>query len=179
MNRPDFTATLSVANTPKEAFDAITNVRGWWSEEIEGGTENLNDVFDYHFEDIHRCRIKLIEVVPDQKVVWLVLENYFKPGIFANAADTASEEHPFDQTEWVNTKIHFEIGKKDNRTQVRFTHEGLVPGYECFEICSNGWNHYIRESLLSLIVTGQGKPNKTGTPMTTDEEKIKAASEVI
>lgn len=176
MKRQDFTATLLVAHTPAEAFNAIRNVRAWWSEEIEGNTENADDIFDYHFEDIHRCKIKLLQVVPDQKVVWLVMENYFKPGIFADSSNTSSEEHKFDQTEWVNTTIHFDISKKDNKTQIRFTHEGLVPEYECYEICSNGWNHYVRESLLSLITTGEGMPNKTGAPMTADEEKIKTAT---
>jgi hypothetical protein len=76
-----------VDKTPKEAFNAINNVRGWWSEEIEGSTDKLNDEFKYHFEDIHRYRIKLIEFIPDKKVVWLVMQNYFKPGIFDDASD--------------------------------------------------------------------------------------------
>jgi hypothetical protein len=170
MNTSDFTTTILVDQTPNEAFNAINNVRGWWSEEIEGSTDKLNDEFKYHFEDIHRCQLKVVEVIADEKVVWLVMDNYFKPGIFES-----KDKFTNDKSEWTGTKISFDISRKDNKTQIRFTHLGLVPEYECFEACSNGWTHYIRESLLSLITTGKGQPNSTGNPMTTDEKKLHSA----
>lgn len=158
MSTSDFTATILVDQTPKEAFNAINNVRGWWSEEIEGGTGKLNDEFQYHFEDVHRCKMKIIEFIPNEKVVWLVLDNYFK---FTK-----------DKSEWTGTKISFEIAKKGNQTQVRFTHLGLVPEYECFDVCKNAWTHYIQESLFGLITTGKGQPNGAGKPRTADEKKL-------
>jgi hypothetical protein len=183
MTTSDFTTSILADQTPEETFNAINNVRGWWSEEIEGRTDKLNDEFKYHFEDIHRCHLKLIEVIPGKKVVWLVMDNYFKLGIFEDASHHLRSNDRFtnDKSEWTGTKISFEISEKDNksegyRTQIRFTHLGLVPGYECFDVCSNGWNHYIRQSLLSLITTGKGEPNSTGSPMTTDEEKFHAAA---
>ena len=41
-------------------FNAINNVRGWWSEEIEGSTDKLNAVFNYHYEDVHHCQMKIV-----------------------------------------------------------------------------------------------------------------------
>ncbi len=64
-----------------------------------------------------------------------------------------------DKSEWKGTKISFEISWKNKKTQIRFTHLGLVPQYECFDICSNAWSKYIRQSLFSLITTGKGQPN--------------------
>lgn len=199
MNTTDFTTTLLVDQTPNQVFNAVNDPRRWWSEEIEGNTNMLHDEFNYHFEDIHRCRMKLIERIPNKKVVWLVLDNYFKPGIFADTSQLMSEgdskglntttgisddvsqpshatELINDQAEWVGTKVIFEIAEKNGKTQLRFTHQGLVPEYECFEVCSNGWTHYIQQSLFGLITTGEGQPNKTGAPMTTDEERFHAAS---
>ena len=160
MTTQDFTTTLLVDQTPREAFDAINNVRGWWSEEIEGSTNKLNDEFKYHFEDLHSCQMKLIEVVPDRKVVWYVMNNYFK--------------FTTDKTEWIGTKISFEITKKDDKTQIRLTHLGLVPDYECFTVCSNAWTHYIQDSLRELITTGKGQPNATGNPSTEHEKELTA-----
>jgi hypothetical protein len=158
MNTPDFTTTILADQPPAAAFNAINNVRGWWSEEIEGSTDKLNDEFTYHYEDIHRCKMKLIEVIPGKKVVWLVLDNYFN---FTK-----------DKSEWKGTKIIFEIAEKDNKTQIRFTHLGLVSAYECYDICKNAWTKYIQQSLFNLITTGKGQPNGKGKPQTEDEKKL-------
>ena len=176
MNTSDFTTTILVDQSPKEVFIAVNDPRAWWSEEIEGTTNKLNEEFNYHFEDIHRCRLKVVEMIPDKKVVWHVLSNYFKPGIFNDAGhQKPGSEFANDKAEWTDTKIVFEISKKDNKTQLRFTHLGLVPENECFEVCVNAWTHYIQQSLFALITTGKGEPNSTGTPMTADEEKFHAA----
>jgi hypothetical protein len=53
----------------------------------------------------------------------------------------------------------FEISKRGNKTEIRFTHQGLVPAYECFDVCSNAWGSYVNGSLRNLIATGKGKPN--------------------
>jgi hypothetical protein len=36
-----------------------------------------------------------------------------------------------DKTEWNGTDIVFEITKKDDKTELRFTHVRLVPAFEC------------------------------------------------
>jgi uncharacterized protein YndB with AHSA1/START domain len=143
-----FTTSFAVDQTPAEAFDAITNVRGWWSEEIDGRTDQLGAEFTYRNEDVHRCRIRVTEAVPGRKVSWLVLDNHF------NFTE--------DETEWTGTTISFDIAEKDGQTEVRFIHQGLVPAYECFEVCSTAWGFYVNSSLQSLIITGEGQPNGRG-----------------
>ena len=145
MSTSDFNTTFSVDQTPNAVFNAINNVRGWWSENIEGGTEKLNDEFTYQASNLHKCTMKLIEVIPDKKVVWLVLNNYFS---FTE-----------DKTEWIGTKIEYEITEEAGKTQLHFTHRGLVPAYECYDICFEAWSSYVKGSLKSLITTGKGRPN--------------------
>jgi hypothetical protein len=148
MSNQSYTATISVDQSPKEAFEAIKNVRGWWSEQVEGSTVNLGDEFTYRYEDVHSCKMKLIEISPQKRVAWLVVDNYFN---FTK-----------DKGEWKGTMIVFDVSRKDNVTEIRFTHEGLVPEYECFNICSKAWGSYINGSLRNLIMTGTGQPNPKG-----------------
>lgn len=143
MKTQDFTTTISVDQTPAEVFDAINNVSGWWQGEIEGNSLNPGDEFSYRMKDIHFSRQKVLEMVPHKKVVWLVTDSKLN---FVN-----------DKTEWTDTKIIFEISASDNKTQLLFTHQGLVPGFECYGGCSGSWSALIQKSLFSLITTGKGQ----------------------
>jgi len=145
MSHQNFTSTFTVDQTPEEAFAAINNVRGWWSGEIEGSTDKLGDEFTYRYNDVHYSKQKITELIPGKKVVWLVLDSYLK---FVQ-----------DKSEWNGTEVTFEVSKRGDKTEIRFTHLGLVPEYECFNACSNAWGFYINSSLRSLITTGKGEPN--------------------
>lgn len=145
MEKRDFTSTIVVDQTEATAFKAIQNFRAWWSEEIEGQTDQLNAIFFYHFKDVHLCKIKCIEIIPDKKLVYQVIDNQFN---FVQ-----------DATEWINTKLIFDISREGEKTKVQFTHLGLVPEYECYNVCHDAWTSYIQGSLHSLITTGIGKPN--------------------
>ncbi len=115
MNNQNFTTTFAVNQTPEEAFAAINNVRGWWSGEIEGSTDKPDDEFTYRYKDVHYSKQKITELIPGKKVVWLVLDGYL------NFVE--------DKSEWKDTKSTFEIAKKGNKTEVHFSHLGLVPDY--------------------------------------------------
>ena len=144
MANQDFTTTLQVGQTPDEAFEAINNVRGWWSETVEGGTQLLNDEFIYRHKELHYSKQKLVEVVPGKKVVWLITDS--------------SLSFIQNKSEWTGTKVSFEISQQDGSTQVRFIHHGLDPRQECFDSCSYGWTYYLN-SLQKLITTGKGEPD--------------------
>ena len=141
----NYTTTIVVDKDNTEVFTSIKNFRAWWSEEIEGDTDKLGETFFYHYKDVHLCKIKLIEMIADKILVYLVIDNEFN---FTK-----------DKTEWVNTKLIFDLSNENGKTKMVFTHEGLIPAYECYNICNDAWTSYIQGSLKNLIETGTGKPN--------------------
>ena len=146
MKTNDYTTSFTVDQTPEEVFDAINNVRGWWSEEIDGSTDELGAEFTFHYKNVHRTTQKITELAPGKKAVWHVVESHI------NFVE--------EKTEWKGTDIVFEIAKKDDKTELRFTHVGLVPASECHGACSGAWGFYINDSLRRLITTGKGEPNQ-------------------
>src|SRR5260370_19976567 len=145
MTNQNFTTTISVDRSPEDVFAAINNVRGWWSGEIEGDTDKLGAEFTYRYKDGHRTRQKVTEFIRDKRVVWHVLEsdlNFVK-----------------DKSEWSGRDIVFDISESAGKTEVRFTHVGLVPRYECYGSCSNAWGTLINGNLCKLITTGKTQPD--------------------
>jgi len=89
------------------------------------------------------------EFVPGSRVVWQVLES-----------DLSYTKH---RNEWGATRITFDISKRDRKTEIRFTHVGLVPAYECYNACSDAWGSLVTDSLGQLITTGRDQPNLFAT----------------
>lgn len=140
-----YTTTITVDKDVSQTYLAIQNFRAWWSEEIEGYTDKLGETFFYHYKEVHLCKIKLIEAIANQKLVYQVIDNEFN---FTQ-----------DKTEWIGTKLIFDITAEADQTTIIFTHEGLVPSYECYNVCNDAWTSYIHGSLKQFIETGIGKPN--------------------
>lgn len=149
VEQQDFTTTLVVDQSPQVVFDAINNVRGWWSKsDITGESDHLGAefIFRHEYENFtHNCDMKVVEFVPGTRVVWLVTSSFLS---FVK-----------DHTEWTDTRVRFDIARQGDKTQLVFTHEGIVPTSECFDTCTPAWTHYVQSSLAPLIATGVGRPD--------------------
>ncbi|HEY9494369.1 MAG TPA: SRPBCC domain-containing protein [Intrasporangium sp.] len=147
----DLTMSFTVEQTPQQVFDAVNDVRSWWSGNIVGDTSTLGAEWTYSVPDIHFSKLRITELVPAERVSWLVLDSHL----------TFIE----DKEEWTGTTVHFEITEEsaeagDNRrTRLTFTHEGLNAEQECYDVCNTAWGQYILGSLRTLIQAGAGRPD--------------------
>jgi hypothetical protein len=139
----NFTTTITVDATSREAFDAINDVPGWWGR-ITGSTTAVGDEFVYLVPGLHYSGFRVTEITPEKRIAWLVTGSYL---------DFIS-----DKQEWTGTTVRFDIDETDGGTRINFTHEGLEPEDECYELCSNAWSMFVNGSLKAFIETGKGTP---------------------
>lgn len=139
----DFTYSFETNKPPEQLFDLLLDVRDWWSglhgETITGKSRKIDDEFSFIAGGgAHFSKQKLVELVPHERIVWLVLESRLT---FLT-----------DINEWDNTRLRFNINRKGGISLVKFTHEGLSPKIECYNSCSSAWAGYMKNLERKLNV---------------------------
>jgi hypothetical protein len=135
MANQNFQYRFSSSRNVSEVFSHLINPKNWWvglfGETIEGKSEEKNDEFSFRAGDgVHYSNQKIIELIPDKKIVWLVTESNLS--FLKNT------------NEWTGTKICFDIEKVGDKTNISFTHDGLNPQIECYGDCSSAWTQYLQ-----------------------------------
>jgi hypothetical protein len=139
----ELTARFTINATPLEAYEAINDVRSWWSGNIVGDTDSVGSEWYYLVPDIHFSKQVVRELVPGERVLWDFTDGHL--------------DFIADKKEWVGTSARFDIREQDGITEVTFTHEGLATGDACYNVCFDAWTHYITVSLRERIETGAGR----------------------
>ena len=148
-----FTFSFEADRPAHEIFPLLLDVRHWWTglygEKIAGKSTRLNDEFTFDAgEGVHSTRQRLIELVPNKTITWQVIDSELS---FLK-----------DTKEWTGTRFGFELAENPatHRTQVTFTHEGLLPGIECYNSCTSAWTAYLQKLKAELAAKAAvAKPN--------------------
>lgn len=144
----NFQHQLSVSVSPEKAFEALTKkIPFWWTEMFEGVSDLEGELFTVRFGPSVFKTMRVEELIRNKKVVWFVTDTLIDIPELSN------------KTEWLNTKIVWELLTEDINTQIRITHFGLNPNIECYGICSTGWRQFC-DSLKSYLEKGNGTPYK-------------------
>jgi uncharacterized protein YndB with AHSA1/START domain len=160
----DFSTSTTIDRPPAAVFAAILDTRAWWNSSIHGPTTRVGDEFGLEVTGLHRTRIRVTEVAPDERIEWRVVENEFG--------------FTTDQTEWVGDRIVFELRPAGPATEVTFTQYGLQAEQECYDVCSNAWVFFIGESLRLLAEDGRGRP-ESSTGQAEPAERARNAADAL
>ena len=125
-----------------QVYQALTTVEGlsnWWTGNTQG-EGRVGGVLRFRFH-AGVFDIKVLELRPDQRVLWQVVDG---------------------PEEWVGTKISFDLKQEGDWTIVYFKHQGWKEPVEFMHHCSTKWGVFLL-SLKSLLETGAGAahPNET------------------
>lgn len=142
----NFSRVYTFEASPAAVFNAINDVRAWWSEDFAGASAKPGDEFDVNFSDIHYSKQRITVMEQNRKVDWLIMAR--KLTFLEN------------MSEWNGTTVSFNIDETGGKTRLTFIHYGLVPEAECYTNCSKGWTYYLEQSLVPLIRSGAGAPNR-------------------
>ncbi len=142
MDKLDYHVQLKVNTTAGQAIKAISNVPGWWAQEVDGTAKKQGDQFTVHFGKTWGKF--LVSELSCDRIMWAVTDSYL---------DLLK-----DTKEWNGTRLTFQFGSVGDQTVIDITHEGLTPDKECFNDCTNGWNFYFRESLYGYLEKETGLP---------------------
>lgn len=112
---------------------------------FEGSAHQEGNRFTVYFGESVFKKMNVMELVQDRKVVWFVEDSMINIPELTN------------KKEWIGTTIIWEMEQDNTGIHLHLTHVGLNPGFECYEICSLGWNEFTR-SLRSYLETGEGMP---------------------
>ena len=146
MNNENFNRSISAKISTGEAIKRINKITEWWRVSYSGSCEKQNDKFIVTMGGDSFFNFTVAELIPDKKVVWLVTD--------------CNMPWYSDKKEWADTKLIFDLSENNGITTLKFTHDGLTPGIECYKDCEFGWNHWITRSLFSYFTTGKGDFNE-------------------
>jgi len=109
-NAANYTVEIEVTGSPADVFDHVIDLQKWWPEEFEGENIKLNTEFVFRTGDTHYSKNKVIEFVPNKKVVWVTTESVRRA----------------DGYDWTGTKFIFELIPRGDNTLLKFTYDGIV-----------------------------------------------------
>ncbi len=138
--RDSFQATKSISASPEAVLAALRSpeaITSWWTPTT--GSGDAGGTLEVSFFGGEERVVMHVEPAFEGRVIWSVHAAPLTP-------------------DWVGTTIYFDVAEAGDGAVLYFRHQGLTPELECFDMCHQGWTHYLG-SLVSYLETGQGRPN--------------------
>lgn len=143
----NYQKTGSIEASKKRVFKALTErIDEWWGEvDVQPSATGVE--FKVSFGEAF-WRFKVVDFEPDTRVSWECIES-----------NQVHADLMGIKEEWLGTQLHWELSLNTlGQTNLSFIYEGLVPAFNCYDVCSDAWSFFIGSSLKNLLEKGQGKP---------------------
>ena len=137
-----------ISSDSKEIFTAINqNVQQWWGN-TDTPVSKVGHEFTTCFDKTY-WKFRIIDLTPYRKIVWKCFE-----------ARHVHNGYNDIEKEWVGTFVHWTIESISSKeSELSFSHDGLTPDLNCYEICTPAWDRFVTQSLKSFVETGVGMPH--------------------
>ncbi len=143
----NYRQSVIIETTPVRGFEALTKrIPEWWGQ-VDNQIKKEGDSFRVSFGEAF-WTFKVTKFEPGKEIIWLCTEsNQVHAGLKGV------------KEEWLGTILHWRIQERENNlVEIDFLHEGLVPSFNCYEVCSTAWDFFITDSLKQFLEQGKGKP---------------------
>lgn len=140
INKAIYSVEIELSKSIEEVFKHLIDLSKWWPEEFVGKELQLNLEFELKTGEDHYSKNKVIQYVPNQKLVWITTESW----------------RSSDQFDWTGTQFLFELIPKANDTLLKFTYDGVVLENEkdrLGQIC----DFCIKDLFYKFIISGKAK----------------------
>ncbi|MEQ9403732.1 MAG: SRPBCC domain-containing protein [Cyclobacteriaceae bacterium] len=136
-----YTKEITVRGSEEKVFDAINCSLSLWWGKTSNPVLKVGNEFKTSFGKAY-WKFRVTEYKPYKRIVWECIDG-----------------QPEFEHEWVGTTIRWDIKSQGDGTLLSFTHVGLTPDFDCYNVCAPTWDHFLANSLTQFVETGKGLPH--------------------
>lgn len=133
---PDILHKVAIKASPNAVYRALTTLdglAGWWTSDTTGDS-NVGGVILFRFGDRGQIEMKVVELVPNRRMLWQVVGG---------------------PESWIGTTVSFDLAQDGDHTVILFKHAGWKEPSDFMHACSTKWAMFLM-SMKLLGETGKG-----------------------
>lgn len=150
MSNQNYKKSITVSANPLAAFNAVTfGVEHWWTRP-DRPLQKIGDRAKFSFPPgISYWTFELTKTDAPSRAEWRCVD----------ALHVHEGQSKAIATEWLGTRVIWDIKTSTEGTTIALEHVGLVPQLLCYGICEMGWDMFFLGSLKQYLETVKGTPH--------------------
>ena len=151
MSAQSYTKSIDVTASPAAACDAVTvGVEHWWNRPDQP-LAKVGDRAKFTFPPgVSYWTFALSKLERPSNVEWTCVD----------ARHIHVGQPKAIETEWLDTRVLWQIKKRAAGSRIEMRHEGRTPELLCYDVCQAGWDMFFLGSLKQYLDTGRGTPHQ-------------------